>query len=282
MENNFEELQKQLDILYNVDVEVEKIFEVIYEKTFANITKNKMRILRTTAVLTQFLHAIKGIKDTIFYAWEWEDVGSIYAVKILYRSIIEHYFRLLYIGNKYLDNKDDDATDKFLIYTELLEKENIFKKLKKSGREYELSNEINKAVDEFFKELKTVMIPNGTSLYNFCKKYSFGSIIEYLLSKKSLRNNSLLTATIFDYPISSCYVHGGVAHYEEMDDYRDNDEARFDEILRITKNVLGINTMTRVHYLEHFYKTTRDVSFKETILVIQNVVKDYIRDVVYE
>jgi len=149
-----------------------------------------------------------AIKDGIFKALEYENV---YSSKILFRSLIEHYIKFLYIVYRHATEKKDDVGKDFLVYyqaDELVKYGNALQfSLKLDGKYKGIDpmDAVKKFSDEAYKKSKK-------ELEEISKQFQYREILRFFEKNNSDLFNSqkaIFLPMITSFAELSSFVHGG-------------------------------------------------------------------------
>lgn len=239
----FEEIQSK-------DDEIFEIFRKNESRIIAIITKSNFK--NTLFVLIKFIAKITPIKNSIYDLYK---TNNIYAINILYRSLIEHFIKFLYIYFQLLDNKNDQIGVEYLELEPIVDKLAIANALKQYltlfnekefSEAYDFDPKINKYLGKDIKEYKD--------------KFKYRKIIDYIHKRcleKSIyggSENSFLLKLIPEYAELSSFVHGG--HLAEEIMIKNTKEKTLESIALIkVLNTFHIHAMIMIFVFSIFSKS---------------------------
>jgi len=234
-----------LDKYRILDDKVFEEFKKYFPKT-TNSTFNK-EFPNTSILISMFDTSATFIKNSIFDCCETDNN---YAVKILFRSLIEHFFRFKYIFMNWAKTKSDSFAKNYMEYGKAKETLEMFKSQVSEQQLFEPKFKI-KIWDIFLKDNPRFGNKTRKEIDDELKKLSFNSIMKFL-NKELYRDNDE-TSTFFgklikEYSKSSSYVHGGMRSYKEMGennntDYRDNEYNRISGLTCQMSNSIKLFTL---------------------------------------
>ncbi len=149
------------------------------------------------------------IKSGIFQLVETE---NLYSIKILFRSMIEHFLKHQYLFLRWCKEKSDDPGNEYLLYCNLIEEENIADSYKKQaqfmGHEVDLPSLA--LVRELHPELAGI---SDNEVRQKANQFSYRRILRYF-SENVFKNNiytgrPYLLNYLPLYSDLSSFVHGG-------------------------------------------------------------------------
>jgi len=189
----------------------------IYDKALSSIDiKNDFNNYYETKALLGLSKASIQILQAIFKTIEQKNAYSSF---ILYRSLIEHYIKHMFIIYEYCKKKNNNIGKEYLIFTQANEIKSYGNALKLS---FKLNNknsdeiDYDDAIKKFSQEASQ---KSKTELSNYSKKFEFRSIIKTL---KELENNFFNQNSDMFYPLVteyaewSSYVHAGATAIDQI------------------------------------------------------------------
>ncbi|MCJ7651080.1 MAG: hypothetical protein MUP85_20925 [Candidatus Lokiarchaeota archaeon] len=246
---------EQLEKLRDID---DKIFETVKDLT-KNIPWliNESPIPYTAEFFLMYIRSSNFIKNSIFDCSETEDL---YSVKILFRSLIEHYLRFQFVFTKYGLSKNDEESKKYFEILELSEHLDYLKSLKKVA--FIQSNDISSLNDVWddlslkFPSFKKFPIKE---LEKYAQEFSIKNVITFLEEKigPNEKENGFLLKIIPEYSELSSFVHGGIFAYKNHNDFLEQNE-RTKEFLRICGLSLQIASSIKMFSYLVFYQHKKE------------------------
>ena len=266
-----------IDKIIEIDDEVFEVSKRDAGKVFLSFKTNGME--KTGKALSLFQAKIGFLKNGIY---DQVAPKNIYAARILFRSLIEHYLKAKYILFESAESGDDTiASDyyEFADASELLQLGSAYKiagEILYPGRSY--GNVYDVLKNQFPKLLKFTPKEISTKL----SKYNYKYVIEYLydilyVQRKSKGDeNNFLINLIPLYSDLSSYVHGGPSADKDIMDLSQKGELAIDVALT---NVFYDTIMISTHFSSLLYmfsikfdKIYRDL-FIDTHTLLQKLIK---------
>jgi hypothetical protein len=193
-------------------VEYESAYKEVYEHIEDTNVQLKYPIVNQ--VLSDISHRVDSLFKSILVLAVNDDL---YALYILYRSTLEHFYRGFYIFAKTIKDLNEDVAEsyqKHLCISEFL--------AEKSGQ-LEMEDLINQSksktdfisfLGEKHPELKEFDLNNQREISNAIKQFRFAEIIKYLNSDFSQKKETKSIADFFaktlpEYSHVSTFTHGG-------------------------------------------------------------------------
>jgi len=209
--NDKDFMQKELQKLRDID---DEIFETVEDSTkYIAWLLKESPIPKTAEILWMFIGSSNFIKNSIFDCSETEDI---YSVKILFRSIIEHYLRFQFIFTKYGITKSDVESEKYYSILEISEYLNYVKSVRSVAS---IRGIDSKTLNEMWEELRT-QFPyldkySKKEIEELSRQFSIKNMILFLeeTTKVGKKEDSFLPKMILEYSNLSSYVHGGISAY---------------------------------------------------------------------
>lgn len=252
-----------LEKIKDWDNEVFGEFKIYFPKiSTSNFSKQFPVTLHLSSLFTT---STNFIKESIFNCCENDDL---FGIKILFRSLIEHYLRFQLIWFHWVKNQSDIDAKRYLDFTTARE---ILDSIKAEIDAYKLSNPDFKVSN--WEEL----LINIPSCKNLSKKeieaetlkYTYKNIIKSL--KETVKKESLLCSLIIEYSKLSSFVHGGNGSHQEFLIYR-NSIKRKQEYNRICGLSFQMTATVKLFSLLMFIKTDKD-TFENSYLKIYKIIR---------
>ena len=187
----------------------------------------KSNYRHTSEICFMFMSSSNFLKNSIFDCAENDDL---YSLKVLHRSLIEHYLRFKYFWFNHSAYEDDSYAFLFRTSLDFSEKMTMKNAINSANQIKKLKT---KTSDEIWEELVIENKDFGKftsgEINEFSKNLSIKNIIRYIEKKMTnagFETDTFLQKQIIIYTELSSYVHGGLhAHkdlvYFEMDAKRD-------------------------------------------------------------
>lgn len=196
MADNDNKIEKLFDLNKRLSKEIQSSLPAVIE------TLGKTKFKYTGKALLAFVLKTGYLNSAIL---EVSASRNIYSVAVLYRSIIEHYFRHLYIYTKALKNDIDDVGRSYCKTLKASEDLQWFDKVNKHNRQVDANETVWNTKNDHNKEIRKVQ-----------EEFKFSKIVEYFKSNndhdnkeiKKYINDHLLERSV-EYDNLSSAVHGG-------------------------------------------------------------------------
>nr|WP_294901391.1 DUF5677 domain-containing protein [uncultured Pedobacter sp.] len=204
---------EELERIRNLDDEIFQEFQEYFPKikscTFS------INCPTTFLLFNMYDTSSTFIKNTIFDCCETDDY---YGLKILYRCLIEHFFKFKFIFLNYSELKTDEFSKEYFDYGNARE---VLDLLKAEVSEQQLFNSNFKLEkwDNFLNEHPRFGNKTRKQVEEETKKYAFKNTVFYLNKKfkdGNLNMSQFLGKLIVEYSNLSSFVHGGMKSYNEM------------------------------------------------------------------
>ena len=245
MTNKVDKIRDTDDLLFE---EFQEYFSKIANSCFA-------KTFPQTCNLSLFFDtSINFIKTGIY---ENVDADNLFAVKILFRTLIEHYLRYHLIWFKWCACKNDEYSKHYIMYSEAKE---VIDTIKAEINANNLNSNWD-TVEQWRKVLKTYPKLNGLSeadIKTECNKFSIKNIIRFInveLGEKF--KTSMLQSILVEYSKLSSYAHGGIASHYDFLRYSEED-IRIVEMERIVALSTQIAASVKLFTLIMLIQTDKD------------------------
>lgn len=235
---------KSLKEILEADDQVYEIFTEVAPKMAEFM--HTSTIPKTAQALFHFIAKTNAIKEAIFNSCEG---NNLYAINILYRSLVEHLLRFHYIFFRVLIDKTDEIGQDYLKFCSLSENIDYGIAWKDVAKILERNPEADpyevlKEIDEDYKDYTKAQIQEKSN------QFRYKQIVRYIkkqLNDQTDTTNSFLLNIIPEYASLSSYVHGGPQADWEMFKYSDEDLEAF--VLERTALTLNIATTVKMFTL---------------------------------
>ncbi|OHD56668.1 MAG: hypothetical protein A2Y33_13175 [Spirochaetes bacterium GWF1_51_8] len=247
------------------------VFQLLSKKLFElPALGEKTSYPKTCMILIAFLVRVNFIKCSIIDICEKDDN---YSSKILFRSLIEHYFKFLYVYINAIKIKNDSFGDEYQFYLDYKERILLLKSLKKNAKIFEQYNkDINnfQLLCEVYPEYKAL---SENEMNRRTKQFEIDNIIEFLSSQGFQKDSAFLEAIIPKYSELSSYVHGGILAEKNL--FYDSDyEKSINQIKEIVDLTLAIDIGTKSFVMMFFFIATKEKEFLFFSKRFQEIMKE--------
>jgi len=139
--------------------------------------------------------------------------GKIYSAQILYRAIIELFFKTFFLTSKLSTDKNDESAEHFkvhLMLSEWLAEQMGYLEMTDLINDIENKSDFVQFIRDKFPELKEFDKENQKEISNAIKKFNIKNMIAYIresLTDKEIGN--YFTKILPEYSRASSFVHGG-------------------------------------------------------------------------
>jgi len=255
-----EEIQDLDDLIFK---EFQGYYPDILNSNFSNQFPQTIKLSSLLTISSNF------IKNSIFNCAENDDL---YGIKILFRSLIEHYLRFMYIWFNWIKYKNDDISKKYIEFNEARDK---LDELKSQIAKYKLSNPESKMVtlNELIQKHPDLKKYSKDEIEKETLKYSYKNIISFLkqIDHKHETETTLLGSLIIEYSKLSAFVHGSSGSHNEMTEYSNKSE-RIKEYERICGLAFQMAGAVKLLSLLMLVQTDKD-RFESNYLNIDHIMK---------
>jgi len=254
--------------LRSINDEISKEFDIVIND-LPDLLKNSSKY--TSEICFMFINTTDAIKESIF---NMISSNNYYAINILYRALLEHFFRFMYYFFNQITTSDTDIyshkfrtvldfNDKMLI----LKSKNHLSKL--NSQEIKTLTQIKEGLYNSDSNYKNYEL---NELEKITKELTIKNIIS-LIEKNILKVNPILDdflrQKIVHYSKLSSYVHGGIfAHQEFIAFEFDSDKIKKLTVIYglalqttafIKMNSLLILSEKNPEYLNHYFKISTSI-----------------------
>ena len=235
----------------------------IYQKIMDNFLKQKKEVLYPTAreVLQRYSLNLSAIFDSML---ESGIKGNLYSCSILYRSLIEHFFKAFYIFEKTISDKNEDVSISFdqhyLVSEFLAEKAGLLDMEDLQNGNLTKTNFLEFLTSKF-PELEGFDKENQKEISNATRQFGLKEIIKHFHKKMENKNYShknVISQMIPEYSRFSTFTHGGMYANAIIDTHNSKDTVD-DEISRIIEITL-ISILFIYEAVILMYKPDQDIS----------------------
>jgi len=257
--NNIEQIR-------DLDDEIFEEFKIYSNKVLSS--KFCSSFPSTVQLSNSFTISTDFIKNSIFDCSETDDF---FGVKILFRSLIEHYLRFSFIWFIWMKTKSDYEAKRYLDFTHARE---VLDTIKAEIDSYKLSNPDFK-IDNWNQLLSQIPSCKNLSkkeIEEETLKYTYKNIIKLLKEiDQGKKDTTLFGSLIKEYSKLSSFVHGGSNCHDELLTF-DNEEERQQEYTRICSLSFQLAGTVKLFSLLMFVQTDRE-DFENSYLSIDQIIK---------
>ena len=261
----------EIEEIRDLDDEIFKEFQIYFPKTIDSIFSKKYS---RTNILIHFIDlSANFIKNSIYDNCETDDY---YGIKILYRSLIEHYIRFKFVFTKWMLNKDDNFAKDYLEYNEAREVLDLIRAKISEQQLYDPNYKL-KDWDIFLKDHPNFKNKTRKEVEEETRKFSFKNIIRFL--NHEFKNDETFSSDFFgklivEYSDLSSFVHGGMKSYQEIMSMN-TDEKRLTEYKRICGLTFQMSNSIKLFSLLMYVQTDKK-DFSLHYLKIDEILKKLI------
>ena len=224
---------------------------------------------KTYILMSMFDTSATFIKNSIFDSCETDDY---YGVKVLFRSLIEHFIRFKYLFINWGKTKSDIFANKYLDYGNAREVLDLIKAKVSEQQLFDPNFKIEDW-DSFLKEHPNFKSKSRKEVDVETLKYTFKNIVKFLNEESKKGNyeiSSFLGHLIIEYSSLSSFVHGGMKSYQEMIEV--NSEKRMKEYNRLSGLAFQMSSSIKLFSLLMYVQTDRE-SFSKHYLKLDEILK---------
>jgi hypothetical protein len=266
-----------IDQIAVIDDEVFKILEKDGGKIFLLFKNNDLE--KTGRALSLFHAKIGFIKNGIYDQLE---PNNLYACKILYRTLIEHYLKAKYILFESVRNGNDTIGCEYYEFADACEKLQLGSAYKRAGEilfPQKSFNDVFEVLKEMFPKLKKY---SKKDIKDKASKFNYRRIIEYLYDlfyvqrNEHGNENNFIVNLIPEYSDLSSYIHGGpAADYTLMNLGEKDQSAITEELIEIFYETIMLST----HFSSLLYMIAIkfDDNYKEVFVNIHSELQKLMR-----
>lgn len=248
----------EIERIRQIDDEIFEEFQNYYHKLPHS---NFIKLYPKTTFITSFLDTgANFVKCAIFDECESDNY---YSVKILYRSLIEHFLKFETIMFHWMRSKSDQFAINYLDYGDAREILDSLRAQVSEKQLYDPSFKINDW-DNFLVDYPVFQNKTRKQVDIESEKYSFKSMVRFLNTEMKSEQSQLLGKLIHDYSSLSSFVHGGTRANKELIIIND-EKGRLAEYNRVCGLTLQQSASIKLfslllycqsdpHFGEHFHK----------------------------
>jgi hypothetical protein len=257
--NNIEKIR-------DLDEEIFEEFKIYSNKVL--FSKFSTRFPSTAQLSNSFTISTNFIKNSIFDCSETDDF---FGVKILFRSLIEHYLRFSFIWFNWMKTKSDYDAKRYLDFTHARE---VLDTIKADIDSYKLSNPDFKIDNwnELLSQIPSCKNLSKKEIEEETLKYTYKNIIKLLKEiDEGKKDTTPFGSLIKEYSKLSSFVHGGSNCHDELLKFHDEEE-RQQEYNRICSLTFQMAGTVKLFSLLMLVQTDRH-DFENSYLNIDRIIK---------
>ncbi|GEM_PF-1614167 len=268
---------EEFDKLKQYDDQIFKIFQENFGKLSDDV-RTKSQYKSAIAVFTVFL-----MKSDFLKLGMIDLVGSlnIYSSKVIFRTLIEHYLKFLYIYLRTVEEKSDAISKEYLDLSVLNEEVETLNAWKSVVEILGIKNEKNhfENVKQKFPEYKDC---DSKILKQKILQFKHRNIIKYLNSKLNKKNSfeggaAFALKLIPQYSELSSFIHGGAGALENIfQNMKENDRAK--EMSNDLSIALMISASIKMFYFLFLFQF--DKNFGDAYIQIRELSKEFSSDTI--
>lgn len=261
-------METTFDSIRDLDFEIHDVFEKNAPSIFEFIKTSK--IPNTSQTFLRFITKTNFIKEGIFELYESE---NLYAINILFRSLIEHYLRFNYIFFRLAAEQNDNIGLEYLKFCSLSEDidtgkawKDVAKVLDKNPalEPYEVLQDWNPDLKKYTKE----------EIQRISSQFRYKNIIRFIddriNTEKQYEKNKFLLNLIPVYSDLSSFVHGGPGADNSLIENTDKEKRENKLIERIEHSFI---TAAAVKQFTFLIFSQYDKQFEKGYIEIYEIMK---------
>jgi len=246
-------------------VDIEKILEADDEifETFQKyattlfLTNFAKQFKNTLLITVMFDMSCSFLKSSIFDAVQND---GLFGAKVMFRSLIEHYFRFQYLANEWMRTNLDDNAELYIKFALAREDMDTIRASVSSFKMYYPNIEIP-TWSELMLSVDSLKDIDKNKIDQESRKYSLKSILRYMseeiLKNESGKELSIIDSLLHEYAALSSYTHGGIgAHFESLN--LGNHDKRLKEYERIAGLTFHMANSVKLFSTLMYYQTDKE------------------------
>ena len=241
---------KDIDRLRNIDDEIFECFQTYLPLIFQSDFKKKFPA--TFQIFIDYDVSITFIKNGIL---DCADSDNIISLKILIRSLVEHYLRYKYVFVQWVNSQSDEPAEKYIIFSSASDQ---LSNAKAMISEFQLHNPTFK----FEKWSEILNQYSKAEIEKEANNFTYKNIVRFLIKslKKDTKDGDLnfYSSLVNEYSRLSSYVHGGISAHNEIREMSLNFKHLDSDILRLTTIGLQASSSVKLFTLLALQKTDND------------------------
>ncbi|WP_075590212.1 DUF5677 domain-containing protein [Labilibacter marinus] len=262
-------ISDEIERIRDIDDEIFGIFQEAMPHILPFIKGKSMP--KTSELYLMYMLNSNPIKCTILDAIETDDF---YSCNILFRALIEHYFRFLYIFTLFTKSKNDKDSEHYLNILKISEYLSETKAIHSAEKIFtNKAIEMNERWNELIKKFPFLSSVSKKQIENTMREFSIKNIIAFLSNEMNIKNEESISTTftkfLLMYSELSSYIHGGYGAFESAMTISDI-EIRQEKQLETAKLAIQIANIIKVHSFDTFsvYNNQfKDYSERTNILI---------------
>ncbi|MDD4110957.1 MAG: hypothetical protein PHS54_05365 [Clostridia bacterium] len=160
---------------------------------------------KTTLALLSFQTHLSTIKNAII---DLSEENNIYSIKALYRILLEHLMKGVYIWSRYLKEKNDEVGIEYNNLMKIGENLKYGNSIKQLSIILDAETKNMDVWDTLCKYDNNLKKMNKKDITNIISKFDYKNIAKYLIDNKTFIHD-LVPTIISEYSELSSFVHGG-------------------------------------------------------------------------
>lgn len=203
-------MMDSIEKLCDLSAQIHEIVEESYPDGIRCVLRSSAT--RTGAALVSLVAKTEFLKNAIL---DIAETDNVYSIKILFRSLLEHFLKSQYLFTRHISEKTDAAGEEYYLFCDLIEDVNMLS----------AHNKVAKIVSPDTRELKAFETirerePNLAQLSNDdirqkANQFTYKRMVEFLLAQyykdSTLSTSNFLLSILPKYAELSSFVHGGPA-----------------------------------------------------------------------
>lgn len=255
-----------IEQIKDLDDQIFEVFKIYFNKVFTS--KFCVSFPSTVQLSNSFTINTNFIKNSIF---DCSETNDFFGVKILFRSLIEHYLRFSFIWFNWMKTKSDYESKRYLDFTYARE---VLDTIKAEIDSYKLSNPSFKTDNwnELLKQIPSCKNLSKKEIEDETLKYTYKNIIKLLQEiDQGKKDTTHLGNLIKEYSKLSSFVHGGSHCHDELLKFHDEEE-RQQEYKRLCSLAFQLAGTVKLFSLLMFVQTDKE-DFENSYLNIDQIIK---------
>jgi len=268
-------MMKRIEDLRELDYAIYQ--ELQKAHTYLPWLLRESKIPKTAELFYIYIGSTDVIKRSLFLSAIHKDI---YSVKILFRSIIEHFLRFQYIWFNFVElGQDESFSSEHYVKLALSERLSANKSIAATNR---IRKQPGKTIEEMWSDAQNLSPKfakySMKEIETFSKEISIKNIIEKLLQTLAIKPNDhkvFIEDLILRYSELSSFVHGGLHAHHNVISYEKSGKLEND-LLVISGLALQAASFIKVQSFVVFYGEKRE--FGSIYYKIQELIKQLTPD----
>lgn len=200
-----------------------------------------------------------------------------YCVKILFRSLVEHYLKSQYLWTRHIADKTDEVGSEYFEFCDLMEIKEMISAQNKVARIIHPNVQEIRPFDWIREQDPNLAKFSNEDIRQKAAQFKYGKIIEFLLGKiyrnATLAENNFLLGIIPSYSELSTFVHGGPSSDKYI--LSTQESVRKRESYEMTE--LALLMATHVKYGVYVLLFNLDKRFEKPCAALSNLMRSMTR-----